>query len=562
MPEFELPVELQAAVKRDWGQHYKRYEKWSDAISSFNESIELNPNAVYYPLLEKISCELKTGDLVNALEDIEKCLELYPNDLKTLQRKIACLYDLNRLEDALSCAYNTCFLHPKDSVSKSFIDILTVNLKSAVGFEANPILRTLEKSIQNKTDNLHSERSDERPKWIILKEKGESDVISLMEKADVDAMPFNKYKKEVEENMRHKVYFNDTVSEHIGLWKRLKANQAVNLSQTPISSKKLMEVIERNLSYMKNYENMLWTRQPLFFKRAAIRKQQAIKTRAHNLDQLKKITDFSAKTQLDKIKKLAKTDFGEMLRFVEQIMTEFYSIKTQTILPRKSNYITEIYTIIGNEYLHRLKMIPSNVMNAEKSEERLKILLKLPSEKKMKDVILPTSKTFGDPKYFQDPEAFDRNIVFLQEKTAYFKKRLKHSRFDIEKSYLYYELSRIHLLNRKFEDSQQYARDSALHGNQCNNTVWMFLSYLNIVRCDAGKKNYLRVTRNLKHLTKIAEELSSLTIVFVRTIKRINEDIELEKGLQRRQRGGSVRTHASSSRNSSAVEDDVSSQQL
>lgn len=552
MIEFNLPIELQATVKRGWGEHYQRHEKWSHAISNFNESMELNPNAVYRPLLEKISCELKSGELVSALQNTEKCLELFPNDLKALHRKITCLYELNRLEHALSCAYSTSFLYPKDTVSKSYIDIVTLNLKNATGFEATPILKRLSRSIQNNSDKLRAEKPDDRPRWLILKERGESDVISLIEETDEDPTPLERYKKEMEERNRHKIYFNNTVSEHIDSWKRLKTNEAINLSQTATSSKKLLDVIDKNLGCLKIYETMLWTRQPMFFKKAATSKKQASKTRAADLAQLGKITEFSAATQLKKIKTLAKTDFGEMLRFVEQIMTEFYSIKTSAVLPRKSEYVNKIYTLVGNEYLNRLQVIPSNLMEPS-NEVRLKLLLKLPSEKKLKEAVLATSKTFGDRKHFQDPEAFDKNSVFLQEKKAYFQKRIKYSKYPIERSYLYYELSRLYLLSRKFEESQQYARESTTQAHSCNNSVWKFLGYLNIVRCDAGKKNYLRITRNLKELTKIAEELSSLTIVFVRTIKRTNEDIETEKDLLQMHRG-SVRSLRSTSKNSSTAE--------
>lgn len=541
MTEFNLPTDLKAAVKRDWGEHYKRCEKWTNAINNFNDAMELNPTAVYHPLIAKITCELNNDDLENALNDTETCLREFPNDLRALHRKMACLYESNRLEDALGCTYNTLVQHPKDTTSKSFVDIINLNLANATGFKANPIVQTLNTTIKANDAASQSVVQPENSKEV---NKNESDVVSLVEEIDEDATPFQKYRAEVKKRSRHGIYFNSTIASMIDFWKMLDTHEDVCLSQTPVSSDKLGGVIHSNLDCLKNYETMLWTRQPLYFKKAGISKKQAVKTRALAFKRLQQTTEFSALTHLDKIKVLAKSNFDEMLKFVEETMSQFYSIKTNAILPIKPDLINKIYEFIGNEYLHRLKVIPSNLMNAS-CEDRLKLLLKLPSEKKIKEVVLPTSKTFGNRKYFQDPEAFDRSAVLLQEKTNYYKKRLQHSKYSIEKCQLYYQLSRLHFVNRKYEESQQYARESIAQANDCENAVWKFLGYLNIIRCDAAKKNYLRVTRNIKILTKCAESLNSLAVVFVRTIKRTNEDIESELGLQRNQSMGRTASDAS-----------------
>lgn len=109
----------------------------------------------------------------------------------------------------------------------------------------------------------------------------------------------------------------------------------------------------------------------------------------------------------------------------------------------------------------------------------------------------------------------------------HFLKRISYSKYAIEKAYLNHQLSEHYLNTGRLEESQQFARDVVAQATKCKSNIWKFLGYLNIVRADAMKRNFVRVTRNLKEMGKLAAVLSKYVEVFVRTGVRTNEDIEI-----------------------------------
>lgn len=527
-------MNLHSSIYRDWGLHYKRQQDYSKALKSFEDSIESNSTKLK-SLLERSVCRSKLGQPNEALRDAKECLNLHPNSIAAKHTHANCLYELNRLEDTLKISYNTFYEHPKDHLGKTFIDTVHLNVEHAIGPQAGPILRKINYKLQKNSNLLSEKMNDDVPIWKVLKEKQECDVISLHEEENETPLPNLQWRKTQNEHLKHEIYYDATVGDQIKFWMWLKHHEAINLPQTPNSSKILMKTIDHSLNRLESYEQMLYTREPLYSKRSISTTASNSKSRLVAFYYLQQNTRREAFSQLDKIKELAKIDFDQMLNAVEKIMYEFYAIKTYAIFPRKFEFINEIYNFIGIEYINRMQTIPCEMMNAD-IEERIMILFKTPPMKKANVKIsnsLNYSK-FGDRSAFHDPEAVDQNQIRLQNKTKHFHMRLSHSQYPIEKAYLNYQLSELYLNGSRLEESQQYARDLVAEAHLCKNNIWKFLGYLNIARCDAMKRNFLRVTRNLKELTKIAKVLGKFAEVFVRTAIRTNEDIEALRNINSR----------------------------
>lgn len=534
MAEWSIEAELRAPILRDWGIHFMHQDEMEKAIKSFEQSIETNPE-IFKSLLEHSICKLKIGRPEEALESATKCVEQFPNSPEAKHVYANTLYELNRLEDALKSAYNTHYEHPKDHLGDKFIGTVKYNLEQAVNQGAGAILRRLKyklkKEKDDSLDDVMSEKAGAR--WDETAQK-DCDVISLHEETQVELPPLERTHNEMMKTLRHDIYYDGTVRDQIRFWETLKKHKAVNLTQTPYSSKTLTDIINRNLKRLHDYEQMLYTREPLFAKRAA-EKGRSKKARMMAFYYVQQNTRREAFAQLDMVKKLAEQNFDEMLAYVERIMLNFYAVKSDAIFPRKYEFVSEIFNLIGLKYIGIYQSIPPKLMDSD-IEERLLVLLRTPIVKKS---TAPVEKgdnvdRFGDRNAFHDPDAIDQTQIIFSNRTKHFLKRISYSKYAIEKAYLNHQLSEHYLNTGRLEESQQFARDVVALGMQCKSNIWKFLGYLNIVRADAMKRNFARVKRNLKEMDKVSNLLSKYVEVFVRTGVRTVEDIESTRAENRR----------------------------
>lgn len=552
MIEFDMVPELHAPIYRDWGIHFMHQDEMNKAIKSFETSIESNPE-IFKSLLEHSICKLRIGRPEEAMESARKCLELFPNSAEAKHVYANSLYELNRLEDALKTAYNTRYEHPKDHLGDKFIGTVKYNLEHAVCQGAGPLLRRLEfKLKKDKNDKLDVvAEGKEGTRWDESAQK-DCDVISMHEESHEELSPLDRTRKELMKTLRHEIYYDGTVRDQIRFWEALKKHKAVNLTQTPYSSKILTDIIARNLKRLHDYEQMLYTREPLFAKRAS-EKGRTKSARMVAFYYMQQNTRREAFSQLDRVKKMAEENFDEMLEYVEKIMLNFYAVKSDAIFPRKYEFVSEIYNFIGLKFMATFQSINPKLMDSD-TEERLLVLLRTP---KIKKSSAPVEKgdnldRFGDRNAFNDPDAVDQTQFIFSNRTKYFLKRISYSKYAIEKAYLNHQLSEHYLNSGRLEESQQFAREVVANATQCKSNVWKFLGYLNIVRADAMKRNFVRVTRNLKEMAKIAAVLSKYLEVFVRTGVRTNEDIETMRAASRKSSRMSRMTKDSSTHSSRA----------
>lgn len=534
MAEMDMVAEMHAPIYRDWGIHFMHQDEMDKAIKSFEKSIESNPE-IFKSLLEHSICKLRIGRPAEALESATKCLELFPNSPEAKHVHANSLYELNRLEDALKTAYNTLYEHPKDHLGNKFSGTVEYNLDRAVCQGAGSLLRGWECKLRlAKGEAIEEVRSGkEGMRWNEATEK-DCDVISLHEEEEEELPPLDRTHKDMMKILRHEIYYDGTVRDQIRFWEALKKHKAVHLTQTPHSTKILTDIISRNLKRLHDYEQMLYTREPLFAKRAA-EKGRSKKSRMMAFYYMQQNIRREAFAQLDVIKKLAEQNFDEALVYVEKIMNNFYAVKSDAIFPRKYEFLCEIFHFIGLEYISVFQPIPPKLMDSD-IEQRLLVLLRTPTVKK---TLTPVEKSdnldrFGDRNAFNDPDAVDLTQIIFSNRTKYFLKRISYTRYAIEKAYLYHQLSQHYLNSGRLEESQQFARDCVAQATQCKSNIWKFLGYLNIVRADGMKRNFVRVARNLKEMGKLAAVMSKYLEVFVRTGLRTVEDIEIVREQNRK----------------------------
>lgn len=518
MNDFSLPKEHQALIYRDWGVHYKHQDEWRKALDSFERSVELLPKQ-YRSFLEQSICKLHLGRADEALQAIDKCLEEYPENELAKHVKSNCLYYLNRLEDTLKNSVNALHDHPKSFVGPNFIKTVERNLETGAGPEAGKLFRRFNYKYRANNGFPYKSQPDNDASL------DNCDVVSLKEEVDAVTDPYLLDRRKRKENFRNEVYFDGHVIKQINFWKSLRNNDAVDLRQAPKSSKILTQTVEDCLDNLKRCRETLWSREPLFAKRAQTKKSDQQFSRLVAFLHLQQDVRRQALFQLDRMNQLARTNLKSLLQYVEKVTVEFYAVKTYDIFPMKFEYVNEVYNFVGLEYFNSFIRIPQKLTDAS-IEERIVKLLKVPKVKKHENRFenIDIVGTFGDRNAYKDADAVDMTFIRFYDRSKYFHDRLKHSKYPIEKAYLYYQLCELYMGGMRFQESQQYARDVIAQAQKCKSNLW--IGYFHIIRCDAIRCDYRQISKNIKEIRRSANKLNEAAEVFVRTLERTNQDIE------------------------------------
>lgn len=91
-----------------------------------------------------------------------------------------------------------------------------------------------------------------------------------------------------------------------------------------------------------------------------------------------------------------------MAKFVEQAMGEYVILKTRRVMPRKFEFMNEVYNILALAYLDKV-YVPPAILDVP-MDERLNVLMDIPIEKD-KDKFV--TFVFGDKSTYQEPDATD-----------------------------------------------------------------------------------------------------------------------------------------------------------
>lgn len=457
---------FQSAVARDCGVYLKRNVQYKKADMYLNQSLKVD-SMQFKTLLESSDCKLKQNQADNALKDVKKCLTIQPNNIKAQHHHAKCLGGLNQIENAIATAYGIAIEHPTNADVHHTKDSLEISLRRAFGRSTVPILRKYKLHLNRGQTNAPTKNNG----------------------------PIGAHRRKVFELMKHKLYFDSTFAEQIEFWTQLHQDETLD-----DNLRKLIDDITRNFNA---HESMLYTREPFYAKRDRFDMGSLVKVRQRTFYYAQDETRREALWQLRNIKKMAVNSFAEALRLTERVLNEFYAIKIRTIFPAKFEFLCHVVSFIGTEYLQIYRSIPGDLMSL-KVEDRLTALFN------------------GWGKILQGEELCDKKV-------DYWMRRLENAIYDIEKAYIYHQLSEVCFRFRRPEESQRFARDLVKHAETCKSNIWTFLGIFNVIRVDAIKQNYHLMKSDLDKLLEVAKNLDTFTQVFVNTAIRSYEDIKNTK---------------------------------
>lgn len=365
---------------------------------------------------------------------------------------------------------------------------------------------------------------DDRPTWKILRDREQCDAVSIRTIEKKSKHILEKVQSEQIRKTFSQKYLHNGWRD-IEFLESLKTDKRLILKQTPISSKVLHEICDDSCSQALTSLKMLQARQPIYTKTHKMCPDEQLRLEIKNvhLNRVQYQTRRDVFNQLDEIKKLrTKGDLKKLVKFVENVMGEYYEIKTNRIFPRKFEFINEVYNILALAYLDKLQ-IPSDFFETEQSNKMFAIL-NIPIENEKLEV----KPIFGDKSTFKVPDEPDYAYLAYKKITTKLENRLPHTKYPIERCYLYHEIARHHLTQCKVDEAKLMAKRVLFEAEKISNSAWLILGILIIVKADTIQRNCDKTRLSLIGLRVIIYHLNDAVLEqFIETLLHINSiDIE------------------------------------
>lgn len=534
---FDVTLEpsLQQAIHRDVGLHHKRLGNLNTAIQHFEDALELKDNA-YRALIERTRCMHAAGDIHNAEAKAERCLQHYPDSIEAQNHRNDCVYDQNRYEESLAKFYNTYYAHEKVRTGRMAIDMVSMTIDTAIGAKTTGCLQKMSQAIESlqRHDGNVIDTEDRRPLpgWKVLRANNACDVVSVKSgtstvgSAKIDGTPIQRRRIELSKRIKHSTYLGTSTTEDLMFLKSLANDRRVNLRQTPKSSQELRNIINESVRQVDHLEDMLYKRQPMYAKRMLADVKKVREQEDVILHRLQARARREAFENLAAIKGLhAAGDTAAMLVLIEKVMSDFFPKKTKRVLPRKFDFICEIYNLVGLVYMNRLH-VPSNLFVIEGLVDRMCLLLQIPGEKKITE---EPSKMFGD-RTGQSRKG-DVSYLVYKRQVDHFDYRLRCTSYPIERCYIYHEMANLHVGQRKLEEAKQVGKKLIDQAAACNSRLWLMLGNLALMKVKTLQSHFMGVAESLDILTDMLGDFDESFGHFVQTAVLLNDAMTEEARL-------------------------------
>lgn len=393
-------------IYREWGNNLMRRQKLNIAMHYYEMSLELkddDPKALYCMSLCQryvTQCEAAYNAAIKALTVLDTSQPL------NLQACNA-LYDLNDLEFAaleFKSKGRRFTGHKIKSFEEKF-QIAESNIAESLGdalFQFIQEYKQYFKLIALMREKL--ENPDERPRWKILRDNRECDVLSILEEFEPLVHPRERARLSRGYKIFNQRYLKNSAID-VDFIKYLKTNKTLLLPQSRITPI-LKEVAEDNYNIVIKFLRMLQARNPLYTEKLVRcpSKEKCLKEKQHNLNRIQYTTRRMMFVILYHIKRLRKLgNIPELSKYVEQVMGDYIILKTNRLIPWKFEFINEVYNILALAHMDQV-FIPNDLDDRESSKVQLQTLMNIP----LTDERLIVNKfVFGDKSTWVEPEAID-----------------------------------------------------------------------------------------------------------------------------------------------------------
>lgn len=482
--DFKFDDKLRQQIHFDWGKFYKRMGKNAHARKQFLDSLSLKENA-HGPMEQLSKCYLEKGDALTALDYANQCERNHPKIRRGKYHRNECIYDANEFEKCLVERYRMWNEKKKSLGAVDAIKLTELTLEKSMGHENGAFLNKFQAAI-SELDKIKSEAIDTRPVWKVRREKGECDVLSISsDNEDSSTLqsavhPMEVYRSQKNKKKIRTMYYSTSTIETFDFLNNMTTDPRLEFPPSVEGTQIIRNAVDEELAIFKKFELMLRQRQPIYAKKAMRCQRNMKKFNDLALLRMQQTTEYQAKKQLERIQQLKVSDFSKLLTFVEDIMTNFYLIKSEKEFPKKIEFLETIYSIVGVGYIDKIDIPPPETPN------NVYVLF---------NEAFSYSHNFVIPKKFNiSPGCTNPNDHFL--------KRLHYTDIPVEKCYIFHQLSRLYFQQEKYIESKEMGDELIKISTSINNYIWMLLGYLRCCLVDAtlGALDSLKV--NLQTIEK------------------------------------------------------------
>ncbi|XP_055634996.1 uncharacterized protein LOC129774928 [Toxorhynchites rutilus septentrionalis] len=511
--ELSWPEECQHVIFRELGTHLTRQERFRAATANFRKAVAAAPGAIDCHYLKSVAC-FRNSELKDALTSIRAGLAVERDELDPRGVDFPCslqecrtVFELGKFEEHVKVASNKRihFTGHRLKDIEGEIQLATRNYKNVLGKRAGPCLQEHRHRLKQISEEWAQEgKVDPTPAWKSKLQRGECDVVSVVELAEKQLHIREKNRQEKNLKMLGQIYLNHGWTDLVflnslrkgGVWEK-----TVNLPEAEERSKMLSDTVEKCYGRVEAALLTLQSRYPVYTYRRN-RFGSSEKAADYLMDNIFKIrykTYRDVHNQLDHMHELRAAEKLNALReYVGDTLWNHYQIKTERVFPDRYKFVNEICNLVGLAITDSYK-VPPKLMD-EPLKGRLLILFNLPLAKE-DEVVVPI---FGDKSTYRDPAAPDYGYIAYKNKITLLEKRIPYSRYPIERAFLYNEMCRHHLAASKLDETRIMARKVIWEATQSGSNLWKFLGALAIVRADCSQMNLEKLVDSLDEASQAA----------------------------------------------------------
>ncbi|XP_057652099.1 uncharacterized protein LOC130891396 [Diorhabda carinulata] len=538
------------------GNYMARLEQYERSMPFFDEAVLKCPNDKKI-LVDRGKVLGKLCFFKRALEDINKAIDLDPDDLVSLAERSHAIYLSCEFEDAIVQNYRLLPLRKKPDHFSMGIRKCSIAIQNCLGDVAGCPLRDHFLIIRKLAwlENFNAGRrvafvaknkKIKKPKKMIRKQKktdtGKEDVDEEMKIWDslhsheldkfaipplqksFNFSPLQRYTTNIE-NYMAETYLERMYKEKVFL-KELSDIPGIKCpNETGV--KKIKEIIKDCYSTVYGKQEVLRTRRPFY----TVKYQQAKISGAlkDRLEAELSLHQDNTRKEADKIcvrlrAALKERNLNGLLELVEKLKL-YCDNKSKRLLPEKQSYLNLVYESVRDGFYMLNRLNPDQ----PKWEQEKRILLSLGQ---------PISK---DPSRDSVIEVYRAPLIDYNQQIQLFENRLEAAENDDETLWYYYELARYHMMAKHYDAARSYCmRGINLSEKNEENRWYVNLTVLMMRICirQLNKNDAIaEATKGIAAAKKIADQ--KLKQYLERCIAVINEieldDLSGKKQLQRRQ---------------------------
>ncbi|XP_053659104.1 uncharacterized protein LOC128708168 [Anopheles marshallii] len=527
--------ELSWQVVRDIGVHRFRFGHVGGAIDSFTEAAPRLSEDDESVLVLKAKAQLAYSEPNPALETIRRARK-YPGNLLHCRA----LYDTGDLEGHLVASANgqrgqrPAGGHRQQNFTAE-VDLGLSTFDCALGERAGTSLleyRHRFPEIAAERQELRK-RSVDRPRWKVLAEAGECDVISVLETVRKEPPLREQVRRKKNKRILGQIHLGRGWEDWMFIEELLPTGRygsVVRLPQAKPSSQAMHQLVDECYTKVSAQVRLSQACFPMYSQRhGRFGPQSNHRRELGEIDELLKFRYRAYRAvynQFDRmyaLREQGKTT--ELLRYGGDILNEFYKTTTVRVLPEKGKVVRELCNLIGLSVLDGLR-IPPGLMDVL-PEHRLLLLFAVPPAKEAK-IIVPV---FGDISTYRDPTEPDHDYLRYKGKIAELERRYQRVQFSIERCLIDYQMAMQHLLNGWLDDVKVMGNRMIDEAIGCGSHLWQLIGQLTIAKALCAQHNLEQLAVQLRAAAKTVQaRLPDERIAFfIEVSQKLNWDLLMKK---------------------------------